>query len=72
MRSAETALDRYLPVLDRQLEGKEYVLGRLTVADFQMAPWVETAPILKVDTGRYLGIAAWIKRLQGRPYWKDA
>ena len=35
---AEAALERFLPVLDRQLAGKEHVLGKLSIVDFAISP----------------------------------
>ncbi len=70
---ARARLARFLPVLDRQLEGRDYVLGRLTVVDFLIGPRLDTAPaILGIDMSPYKNINAWVERLRARPYWKDA
>jgi glutathione S-transferase len=69
---AQRGLKRFLPILDAQLEGKEYVLGKLTIADFQMAPWLDLAPMLGVDLAAYANINAWLERLRARPYWATA
>jgi glutathione S-transferase len=72
VRAAEADLTRFLPLLDQQLADKEYLLGALTILDFGVAPWLETAPRLGVDVARYVRITPWLARMQARPYWKDA
>lgn len=65
----ERQLKRFLPVLERQLEGKDHIIGDLSLADFFIAPSYEVAPALGVDTAPYVNLAAWLTRLQARPYW---
>lgn len=73
MADACARLDRFLPVLDKQLEGRDYILGPLTVVDFLMGPRLDTSPAaLKFDIGGYTSIAAWLQRLHAKPYWQDA
>jgi glutathione S-transferase len=73
MADAQARLDRFLPVLDKQLEGRDYVVGPLTVVDFLIGPRLDSAPaILGIDISPYRNIAAWLERLRARPYWNDA
>jgi glutathione S-transferase len=70
---AEAVLDRFLPVLDRQLAGGGYIIGPLSVVDFAAGAWLDVAPAtLQVDFGRYANIGAWLAQLRAKPYWKDA
>ncbi|MBK5196676.1 MAG: glutathione S-transferase family protein [Methyloceanibacter sp.] len=70
---AHARIDRFLPVLDKQLAGRDYVVGPLTVVDFLIGPRLDTAPsILKFDISRYANIRAWLERLRAKPYWQDA
>ncbi len=70
---AHARLDRFLPVLDQQLETRDYMVGPLSVVDFLIGPWLDTAPArLGFDISRYQNIAAWLERLRAKPYWKDA
>ncbi len=70
---AHDQLGRFLPVLEKQLAGKEYVMGELSVVDFAIAPLLELSQRrLNVDLGKYRGITAWLGRLQAKPYWKTA
>jgi glutathione S-transferase len=72
IRAAQTRLDRFLAVLETQLEGKDHVLGKLTIADFQMAPWFDTAPRLGLDLSAYPNISRWLETLRKKPYWSTA
>jgi glutathione S-transferase len=70
---AHARLDRFLPVLDQQLATGDYVVGPLSVVDFLIGPWLDTAPgRLGFDISAYQNIAAWLERLRAKPYWKDA
>jgi glutathione S-transferase len=70
---ADARIDRFLPVLDKQLKGRDYIIGPLTVVDFLIGPRLDTAPgILQFDISRYANIASWLERLRAKPYWKDA
>ncbi|MGC2409121.1 MAG: glutathione S-transferase family protein [Methyloceanibacter sp.] len=70
---AMARLDRFLPVLDKQLQGRDYIVGQLSVVDFLIGPRLDTGPaFLKFDISRYKNIHAWLERLRAKPYWKDA
>jgi glutathione S-transferase len=73
IQEARDRLQHYLPVLDKQLEGREFVLGKLSIVDFAIAPTLELSQRrMNVDLGKYPGITAWLARLQTKPYWKTA
>jgi len=69
---AEAVLERFLPVLDEQLAGKEYVLGKLSVVDFAASPRLDGAAALEVDLSRYHNITAWLEGMRAKSYWKGA
>ena len=70
---AHARLARFLPVLDRQLQDRDYVVGPLTVVDFAIGPRFDRAPtLLKFDVAPYRNIAAWHERLRAKPYWSEA
>ena len=70
---AHARLARFLPVLDRQLDGRGYVIGPLSVVDFAIGPRFDRAPaLLKFDVAPYRNIAAWHERLRAKPYWNEA
>ena len=73
LADATARLSRFLPVLDRQLEARDYVIGPLSIADFAMAPGLERGPdLLEFDVAPYRNIAAWLARLAAKPYWATA
>jgi GST-like protein len=71
VRTAMADVDRFLPVLDHQLAGREFILGDLTIADFTVVPWLEAAPRLGVGLGGYPNISSWLARMKARPSWAD-
>jgi glutathione S-transferase len=73
MTDASARLGRFLPVLDRQLEGRDYVIGPLTIADFVIGARLDRGPdYLDIDLSPYNNIAAWLERLRAKPYWSTA
>jgi len=70
---AHKRLARFLPVLDQQLEGRDYIVGPLSIADFAIGPRFDRAPeLLKFDVAPYENIGAWLTRLRAKPYWSTA
>jgi glutathione S-transferase len=70
---AHQRINRFLPVLDKQLEGRDYITGPLSIADFAIGPRFDRAPeLLKFDIAPYRNIAAWRGRLHAKPYWSTA
>lgn len=63
---------RFAPVLEHALEGREYVTGRLSVADFSLASNVAMAGPAGVDLTPYPNIAAWYERMAARDSWKKS
>ena len=66
---------RQLDVLDRQLEGKQWVCGgdEPTIADFAIFPWVRCCDVfygaktfLQLDSS-YANVSKWCERLEARP-----
>jgi glutathione S-transferase len=52
-----------LKILDRQLEGKEFLLGSLTVADFALAAYLMTKLGRQLDYSACPNVAAWVERV---------
>jgi glutathione S-transferase len=70
---AHARIARFLPVLDKQLEGRDYIIGPLSIVDFLIGPRLERSPaILKFDVTPYRNIATWLGRLCAKPYWSTA
>ena len=64
--------NQFLAVLENGLEGKEWIAGDLSVADFYLA----TTFMYREQTGISLralpNVAGWIARLEARKSWQDA
>ena len=64
---------RLLAVLEKQLEGGDYVVGdELTIADFAIMPWVVCLDKFyqaseTLDLASYKNISAWVEKLLARP-----
>lgn len=67
---ARADVDRSLAALDSQLAGKEFVVGRFSIADVALAPGLAAAPMLGIDLGKTPNVAAWMRRMTERPAWK--
>jgi glutathione S-transferase len=73
LADAHARLSRFLPVLDKQLEGRDCIVGPMTVVDFLVGPRLDTGPAyLKFDIGSYANINAWLGRLRAKPYCREA
>ena len=59
---------RLSSVLDRQLEGRDYVCGdELTIADISIYPWLRGYKWSKVDITERKNVMGWIDRVRARP-----
>ncbi len=68
------ALERYgneclrlYGVLDGRLEGREYLAGELSIADFATLPWVFRHTWQEVDLGQFPNVLRWYDSLMARP-----
>ena len=52
-------------VLEPQLEGKEYILGDLSVCDFALAPYLMTKLGRQLDYSNHPNLLAWRERMEG-------
>jgi glutathione S-transferase len=52
-----------LKILDQQLKGRDYVLGKLTVVDFALAPYLMTKLGRQLDYSETPNLAAWRERM---------
>ena len=67
---ARAEVDRSLAALDPAVTGRDYLLGRVTIADLSIAPTLSAAPMLGIDLSRFPGVAAWYSRVAARPAYK--
>jgi GST-like protein len=67
------AIDRYVKetarlygVLDRQLEGREYVAGDYSIADMAIYPWAKGWELQRQRLEDFPNMAAWLARMGNR------
>jgi glutathione S-transferase len=72
VRGADERLKRFLPVLDEQLSGHEYVSGRFGLPDITLGCTIELSGLVNYDLGPYPNVSAWLARLHARPTWSGA
>jgi GST-like protein len=58
---------RLLEVLDRQLEGRAYVVDDYSIADMALYPWVASYPWARVGIDGLDHLRAWLDRVGSRP-----
>lgn len=68
------AIERYVTetarlygVLDRQLEGREYVAGDYSIADIAIYPWAKGWELQRQRLEDFPNMAAWLARMGNRP-----
>lgn len=61
-----------LPILDSALEGKQWIAGDLSLADFALASTFILRKPAALGVEAYRNVTAWIDRLEARPSWQSA
>jgi glutathione S-transferase len=72
IESKQAEVDRYLPVLDAGLKGKEWLVDRLTLADFAVASTFQLRGPAQISLAKYPSVDAWIRRVEALPSWQKA
>ncbi|MEQ9121916.1 MAG: glutathione binding-like protein, partial [Alphaproteobacteria bacterium] len=67
MERYETEMLRLYGVLNRRLEGREFIAGDFSIADIACWPWIITYKRQEVDLDRFPNVKRWYKALQQRP-----
>jgi glutathione S-transferase len=65
-------LDQFVPVLDANLAGKEWMAGTLSIADFAVASTFVYRVGAGISLDKAPNVSAWIDRLEARPSWQAA
>lgn len=58
---------RLLGVLDKQLNGRKFVCGELSIADFAILGWARTLERMGQDPAEFPNVMRWLKMMQARP-----
>ena len=68
------AMERYVKetsrlyaVLDKQLAGREYIVGDYSIADIACYPWVVPHAAQKQDMAQFPNLARWFEAVRNRP-----
>ena len=70
MAEAKGEIEKHLAIVDRQLAGKDYLVGGMfTLADLCYLPFLEFLPIMEITPPA--NVAAWRERLLARPSAKE-
>ena len=58
---------RLYGVLDRQLEGRDFITGDYTIADIATWPWISRYEWQRIDLAEFPNVRAWYRRMLERP-----
>ncbi|MEX3007466.1 glutathione S-transferase family protein [Hoeflea sp. TYP-13] len=58
--------NRLYGVLDKRLEGRDYIVDEYTIADMACWPWVSRYEWQQIDLTQYPNVRAWYQRLAAR------
>jgi GST-like protein len=58
---------RLYDVMDRRLEGREYLAGDYSIADIAIFPWLKTHDIQGIDLADYPNVARRFETVAARP-----
>ncbi|HET6338022.1 MAG TPA: glutathione S-transferase family protein [Polyangiales bacterium] len=72
IKSKQVDVDRFLPVLEALLKGKEWVVDTLSLADFAVASTFQLRDPAQISLTSYPSVDAWIKRVEGLASWQRA
>lgn len=62
-----TEAKRLFGVLNRQLDGRNYICGDYSIADIAFYPWIRRAQTLEIDMGEFGRLAEWLELVGERP-----
>jgi GSH-dependent disulfide-bond oxidoreductase len=60
-------VERLYSVLDRQLDGRDFVAGDYSIADMAIWPWAKGWEGQQQDIGKFPRMKAWLDRVAARP-----
>ena len=63
----ETEANRLYGVLDRLLDGQEFMCGDYSIVDIATFPWIARFEWQRIDLGKYPSVGRWYRTLAARP-----
>ncbi len=58
---------RIYDILERRLDGREYLVGDYSIADISTFPWIRTRKLHRRDLSNYPNISRWYEAIKSRP-----
>ncbi|EKE79896.1 glutathione S-transferase N-terminal domain-containing protein [Idiomarina xiamenensis] len=58
---------RLYKVLDKQLQGRDFIVGEYSIADMASHPWCKGHAKQQIDIDQYPNVKAWLARIDERP-----
>jgi glutathione S-transferase len=65
-------VDRYLPILERGLEGRDWLADTLSLADFAVAASFGFRKLAQISLKNAPKVESWIERVEALPAWQRA
>jgi glutathione S-transferase len=65
-------VERFLPILERGLEGRDWLAQTLSLADFAVAASFGMREPSGISLDQVPRVGAWIKRVEALPSWQRA
>jgi glutathione S-transferase len=72
IKSKQAEVDRFMPVLEEGLKGKEWLVDKLSLADFAVASTFPLRAPAQISLEKYPSVDAWIKRVEALASWQKA
>jgi glutathione S-transferase len=60
-------VNRLLGVMERRLDGREFLAGDYSIADIASYPWVKIAGVFNQEMSNFPRVQAWLDRIVARP-----
>jgi glutathione S-transferase len=60
-------VNRLIGVMERRLDGRDYLSDEYSIADMATYPWVKIAAVFSQDMSAFPRVQAWIDRVAARP-----
>jgi glutathione S-transferase len=65
-------VEKLLPILEQGVTGKEWLAGKLSLADFAVASTFRYREPSKISLSSFPSVQAWIERVEALPSWKKS
>ncbi len=67
VRRYSDEVNRLCGVIDRRLDGRDYLAGEYSIADMATYPWVKLAAVFGQDMSEFPRLQGWLDRIAARP-----